>query len=36
VTRAHVPRQFLFDLDADYHELHNLNPAAPGASRPWT
>ena len=25
---------FLFDLDADYSELHNLNPAVPGASQP--
>jgi len=25
---------FLFDLDEDYHELHNLNPAAPGKSEP--
>ena len=24
----------LFDLDEDYHELHNLNPAAPGKSEP--
>ena len=25
---------FLFDLDSDYSELHNLNPSVPGPSQP--
>ena len=29
MTRALVPRQFLFDLDADYHELHDLSASEP-------